>query len=268
LPFCQCVHRVLYFVMFLVITWCIAILIVAIVQCQPFSYFWNQYVDPTARGRCINIAAFYVGNGAANVITDFIILIIPIPIIWNLQMPIMERLSVLGIFLLGGLYVFFLFYPVSTNGTAISSVCGAGVVRLFFLTKMFKSADFTWNMSQAFIWSSVEPNIGIFCACLPTIRRLVRRCLPRWFGRSGITSDPQRSERTHCRHHQTGDFHTLHDRNTRNIDNSDDKMGLTNDFHLDHRRPPHDSTEGSIALENHIGIMVKRDIEWTSAPAL
>jgi hypothetical protein len=96
-------RKILYLVLFLVIGWWIAIIVVAIVQCQPYSYFWKQYVDPTATGRCINIDAFFVGNGAASVATDFLILMTPVPLVWSLKMPIMQRLSVLCIFFLGGL---------------------------------------------------------------------------------------------------------------------------------------------------------------------
>lgn len=95
----------LYFVLFLVIGWWVAIFIVSCVQCRPYSYFWNQYVDPTAHGTCINISAFFIGNGAASVVTDFLILITPVPIVWSLQMPVSKRLSILGIFALGGLCV-------------------------------------------------------------------------------------------------------------------------------------------------------------------
>lgn len=98
-------RMVLYFVTFLVMGWWFSILIVACVQCRPYSYFWNQYVDPTAKGTCINTYYFFIGNGAASVITDFIILICPIPMVWKLQMPIAQRLSVISIFLLGGLWV-------------------------------------------------------------------------------------------------------------------------------------------------------------------
>lgn len=91
--------------LFLVVGWWIAILITSITQCQPYNYFWKQYVDPTAVGHCINIPNFFVGNAAASVATDFMILLTPIPMVWGLQMPIAQRLSVLGIFFLGGLYV-------------------------------------------------------------------------------------------------------------------------------------------------------------------
>ena len=46
------------------------------------------------------------------------------------------------------------------------------------MDKLVKAHDFTWAMCQVFIWSCVEPFIGIVCACLPTYAPLVRR----WYG--------------------------------------------------------------------------------------
>lgn len=49
------------------------------------------------------------------------------------------------------------------------------------MNKLVHSADFTWAMCQVFIWSCVEPFIGILCACLPTYAPLVRH----WYSVSG-----------------------------------------------------------------------------------
>lgn len=100
------VKYALYFCAFLVVGWWIAIYVVAITQCQPYSHFWMQYLDPQAKGKCINIYAFFMSNAALSVLTDFLILIIPIPMVLSLKMPLVQRLVVCSIFLLGGLYVF------------------------------------------------------------------------------------------------------------------------------------------------------------------
>ena len=42
------------------------------------------------------------------------------------------------------------------------------------MTFLNSSLDITWIMGDVFIWSSVEPCVGILCACLPTIRPLLR----------------------------------------------------------------------------------------------
>ena len=44
---------------------------------------------------------------ALNVFTDLVILILPIPIVWSLQLPKRQRLVLIGIFSLGGMLVNF-----------------------------------------------------------------------------------------------------------------------------------------------------------------
>lgn len=100
------VHRfnyMLYFCTFLVMGWWLGVLITTSVQCRPYSHLWEQLVDPTAKGMCIDTYAFFLGNGIAEAATDFIILAVPIPLVWKLRMPMAQKIAVIGIFLLGGL---------------------------------------------------------------------------------------------------------------------------------------------------------------------
>ena len=116
-------------------------------------------------------------------------------------------------------------------------------------------------MYQAFIWSSVEPNIGIVCACMPTFRPLIRRWLPKWFGGGsseyGTSHSRQRS--------QTGDFYALRNRKKDAYNGKyDDELGLTNNFKLGRYRAlgaSQDSTEDVIAVDTQNSILVKRDID-------
>ncbi|KAK6837706.1 hypothetical protein P875_00064969 [Aspergillus parasiticus SU-1] len=165
----------LYFAMFFILGYFIVIIVTVNVACDPIPYFWEQYTDPnTAVGSCIDIPKFFFGNGIAAVLIDIMILIIPIPITWKLQMPKTQRLAVIGILLLG------------------SFVCIAGIVRLVFLNRNTHSDDATWSVAPVFVWSCVEPSIGIVCACLPTLSPLFRR----WWssmitGKSGSASAKQ-----------------------------------------------------------------------------
>ncbi|KAF2109445.1 hypothetical protein BDV96DRAFT_554693 [Lophiotrema nucula] len=125
--------------------------------CRPISFYWRQYTDPTAVGSCINASVFYFVNGIIGMLIDVSILLVPIPTVYKLQMPPGQKFFVCGILLLG------------------SFVCVASVVRIVMMDKLVKAHDFTWAMCQVFIWSCVEPFIGILCACLPTFAPLVRR---------------------------------------------------------------------------------------------
>ncbi|RJE25740.1 hypothetical protein PHISCL_01928 [Aspergillus sclerotialis] len=42
------------------------------------------------------------------------------------------------------------------------------------MTDLAHSPDVTWVQGNAFIWSIVEPSVGIICACSPAIRSLIK----------------------------------------------------------------------------------------------
>ncbi|KAF9894160.1 hypothetical protein FE257_009133 [Aspergillus nanangensis] len=166
----------LYFCAFLSIGYTIAVVTTISLACVPTTFFWTQWVDPLSGGHCrINLYQFYLWNGVANLFTDVIILCLPMPIVWSLQMPKGQKWAISGIFLLGGF------------------VCVATIIRIWSITKMKVSVDITWVIGDAMIWSNVEPCIGIVSACLPTIRPLLQRIpmLRLWgiFGSTRVTGD-------------------------------------------------------------------------------
>ena len=73
----------------------------SIIQCHPLSYIWDPSV---AGGYCGRIPLAGTITAASNVLTDIIILVMPMPVLWKLQMEMRMKLQIMGIFLLGGLY--------------------------------------------------------------------------------------------------------------------------------------------------------------------
>ncbi len=55
-------------------------------------------------------------SSAFNVFTDVIILVLPMPTVWKLQLPIRQRIAVMGIFATGALYV--MVRPCFTGGSS------------------------------------------------------------------------------------------------------------------------------------------------------
>jgi hypothetical protein len=95
----------MWFCVFLTAGYFVSCMVAFLVCCRPVSYYWTQYADPSG-GVCVfNLYPFYIGNAAANVVTDGIILLVPIPLVWKLQMRKTQKVMLSGIFLLGGLYV-------------------------------------------------------------------------------------------------------------------------------------------------------------------
>ncbi|KAL2036678.1 hypothetical protein N7G274_010549 [Stereocaulon virgatum] len=135
------------------IGWCIALICSVIFGCKPVNYFWNKTIQG---GHCINENVLSYGITAANIATDVIVLVLPIPWLWNLQMRTAKKLALSGIFLLG------------------SFVCIAGIVRIPLLLQL-RLYDVTWTITKAGIWINVECNIGVVSACLPVMWPLIKR---------------------------------------------------------------------------------------------
>lgn len=63
-------------------------------MCQPRKKIWN----PMMPGHCFNSEANYEATAIFNMISDFTILVLPIPSLWKLQLPLKTRFGLMGIF--------------------------------------------------------------------------------------------------------------------------------------------------------------------------
>ena len=97
-----------YVVVFIVISFGISSIATVLLQCLPLSALWDA--EKMATAHCIRVTDFYYANAAINITTDVMILLLPLKILWGLHMPLRQRISLCGLFGLGGLYVTF-WYP-------------------------------------------------------------------------------------------------------------------------------------------------------------
>lgn len=91
---------IVYTMMFVSISFGVGSVLSAALQCIPISMLW----DVTVKGRCIKVNLFYYANAALNITTDMIIYILPLPTLWKLQLPIIQRVGLCGVLGLGGLW--------------------------------------------------------------------------------------------------------------------------------------------------------------------
>lgn len=82
-----------------VVAWWFGVEVVTLVQCHPVDKFWSQAKE----GSCIDLVTFFEASAIPNVIIDFIILLLPQPILWKLRMSMSNKIALCGIFLLGAL---------------------------------------------------------------------------------------------------------------------------------------------------------------------
>ena len=76
----------------------IVALFIAIFECTPVAFYWDKSIEG---GKCINQNQFYRWNGVANLLIDFMILSLTMPMVWRLNLGIRQKISLSSIFLLG-----------------------------------------------------------------------------------------------------------------------------------------------------------------------
>lgn len=83
----------------LISLWGVGIFLACALQCRPLRGFWDKSVEAT----CFDGNLFFIVNQAFNVVMDFVLLALPLPIIWRLHRSWREKLGLSGVFLIGGL---------------------------------------------------------------------------------------------------------------------------------------------------------------------
>ncbi|KUJ14205.1 uncharacterized protein LY89DRAFT_131990 [Mollisia scopiformis] len=143
-----------------------------IFSCIPIRASWDAAGEPNAK--CFSNATFTaIGmfNSCVNIVTDVLFASLPIPMVWNLQVNIRTRISLIAILSLG----YF--------------ACAASIVKTVIQSNVLSNPDSTRNDSY-FIWNSIELYVGILAASLPSLRPLFRSILEttRSLRTRGITS--------------------------------------------------------------------------------
>ena len=89
-----------YVVGSLVLATGIGVFFATVFQCVPLERAWN---NSTRGGSCFDQQAFYRYVSLPHIVTDLLILIMPLPFVWGLQKRLAQKLALTGVFLLGGL---------------------------------------------------------------------------------------------------------------------------------------------------------------------
>ncbi|KAJ4388256.1 hypothetical protein N0V85_007746 [Neurospora sp. IMI 360204] len=144
-----------------------------IFQCTPTRAAWDITVESA---KCLPLLTEFICSSPVNIVTDLAILALPIPVLTGMRLPPRQKTILILTFTLG------IFLTV------------VDVVRIYYLQQAVgmvamnasddpsaiygQSSDFHWNASLSLMWSAVEVNVGIICACIPTLKPLIIRILP------------------------------------------------------------------------------------------
>jgi hypothetical protein len=164
-------QRICFWFIIYVCLWACAQAVLLGLSCLPISY-----IVPSMAATCLDTLPIWYFSSGMSMATDIAIFCIPISSVLKLQLPLRQRIVVLGIFGLGFLYV-----PLTAKTLTLAnppSVCIISVYRMFTLRAGVISQDPSWENIGAAIWSCVELNVSIIASTLPTLRPLIVRILP------------------------------------------------------------------------------------------
>ncbi|KAJ6096877.1 hypothetical protein N7486_007623 [Penicillium sp. IBT 16267x] len=170
--------------MIIVWIWSASVILETFLLCRPLKYNW----DTSISGTCGDRNATYVVAGVMNLITDLMVMALPIPHIWKLQLGTAKKISLCGVFCLGLL------------------VSIISIVRLVAL----RAIDFdniTGSVQMGVMWTVIEPELAIICANMPLLKTVLARVAPSLFstGRKGYSGSGSQT------------FERLQDSQARNI---------------------------------------------------
>ncbi|KAA6412448.1 MAG: hypothetical protein FRX48_03439 [Lasallia pustulata] len=139
----------LYIISTVLVGWAISGFFTTVFQCTPIHSFWDGSEDR----KCIDEVSALVGLAVINTLVNASVLILPMPILWHLNMPRRRKVAICGIFVIG-------------SGDVIGSIVRTALTAKLKTTDV----DLTWLEADAAMLAFVEPCLGIICACLPTMR--------------------------------------------------------------------------------------------------
>lgn len=94
------VRRACWVIIGIVVAYGMWSIITAIFMCSPVPYFWNKSIPG---GRCLPEQPVWFGNGAINIATDLMILILPMPTFSKLNLPKKQKIGLMLVLSLGGM---------------------------------------------------------------------------------------------------------------------------------------------------------------------
>ncbi|KAF9734176.1 hypothetical protein PMIN01_08519 [Paraphaeosphaeria minitans] len=130
----------------LLVIYYVTSLVLKIRICSPISAYWKGQEE-----KCLNQSAVITADSIISTVTDAIILVLPLPLTWSLQLPRDKKLRVSGMLAVGGL------------ATAFSAW------RLHLILTEGKSPDVTIIFLQVVLSGNAEAGIALICTCLPAL---------------------------------------------------------------------------------------------------
>lgn len=152
--------------LFFLIIYGLWVVVGSFLTCVPVRRFW----DDTVEGNCLNRDAFWLSTAIVHIVTDVVLLAMPMPILIRLNIPKRQRIALVLVFALGGLYIplqsvsnnphQIMFLAQKVNSVLVISVCITSGLRLESLRQLARSDDLvgTYDFPTAGAIPHVSPS--------------------------------------------------------------------------------------------------------------
>ncbi|KAF3939742.1 hypothetical protein ABW19_dt0208440 [Dactylella cylindrospora] len=152
--------------MVFITVWTLSLTFTLVLSCNPPHIYWDTYIrTPEQAAKCISpykIRVIQYTICSLNILSDIIVMILPIPTIWSLQMPKRQKWSCILIFLVW----------------AVATV--AAILRLWMTIKAFEAFDSSWVGYDLWIYVALEAHLAVACACAPGFKPLIVKVWPKF----------------------------------------------------------------------------------------
>ncbi|OHF03678.1 integral membrane protein [Colletotrichum orchidophilum] len=142
-------------------TTCITVLM--LFHCNPVRKAFDFTITG---GKCLDVGILYMATAVSNIVTDVMLFILPMPMIFSLRMKMASKIGAVIIFAIGSMTV------------------ATSIVRLTYLPPLLKSVDPSWDAAPANIWTFIEANLFVICGSMPTLRKFFKHFAPKLMGSS------------------------------------------------------------------------------------
>lgn len=202
--------------------------IAAIFVCSPISSAWTRW-DGEHEAKCINNSNLVYTHAGMGIVMDLIALALPISQIWRLQMNIRKKI---GVSLMFGVGAFVTIVSMLRLKSLVEIQNSQNLTCTLLhspqLTQTLTRVPGDWL--EASLWSTIEVEVGLICACMPAIRLGIARIFPKTFG-SSADSKQTGANRSHG--------------NTLRSDWAASRIGVTTSVRVTHARRPQTNDQAS-----------------------
>lgn len=130
----------------------------------PISYSWHMWNDEKYHGKCFNYQISTIVQAALNMTLEIVLVCLPMPTLYKLQINWKQKLQLLVMFSLG---------------LILAIIC---VLRLHALLQDYDPTNITWVGWTLGLWDAAEVFVSIICVCLPAAKvffeQLFKKYLP------------------------------------------------------------------------------------------